>query len=127
MKNFVAPGNTITVTAPAGGVLSGHLVSIGNIVGVANADAAAGADAELSTEGVFDLAKTPADALSAGSTAKVTPATGVVGAAGTLAIGWIVKAAAAGSTTARVRLTPGIAAGTTVEMAAEHEHAKRKA
>jgi hypothetical protein len=63
---------------------------------------------------VFDLAKTPADALVAGAVAKVTPATGLVGVAGTAAIGWVVAAAAAGSTTARVRLTPAVAGTPTV-------------
>jgi predicted RecA/RadA family phage recombinase len=121
MKNFVGPGNTITVTAPAGGVTSGNVVIVGDIIGVANANAAAGADAELSVEGVFDLSKVTADALPVGSTAKVTPGTNLVGLAGTVAIGWITKAAASGSTTARVRLTPGIAAGTAL-FAGEQSH-----
>jgi hypothetical protein len=41
--------------------------------------------------------------------AKVDPATGILGAGGTKGFGWIVTAAAAGSTTARVRLVPRIA------------------
>jgi predicted RecA/RadA family phage recombinase len=123
MKNFVAPGNTITVTAPAGGVVSGNVVIVGGIVGIAATTQPAGADVEISVEGVFDLGKVTADALTAGSTAKVVPASGLVAAAGTLAIGWITKAATAGSTTARVRLTPGIAAGTAL-FAEEAKHGK---
>ena len=82
MKNFVAPGNTITVTAPAGGVTSGNVVIVGDIIGVAATTQAAGADVEISVEGVFDLAKVTADALVAGGTAKVSPGTGLVGLAG---------------------------------------------
>jgi predicted RecA/RadA family phage recombinase len=132
MKNFTAPGNMVSIAAPAGGVLSGQVVILANIVGIAACDAAAGAPVELAVEGIFSLAKTPADVLTAGGIAKV--AAGVVGAAGTMAIGWIVANAAAGSTTVLVRLTPGIAAGTTTlatEAAApeheprEHAHAKR--
>jgi predicted RecA/RadA family phage recombinase len=114
VKNLIQPGNTITVTAPAGGVVSGAVVIIGAIVGVAAYNAAAGADVEIATQGVFDLTKTPADVLVQGAVAKVTPATGLVGVAGTAAIGWVVAAAAAGATTARVRLTPAVAGTPTV-------------
>jgi len=79
----------LTVIAPAGGVTAGQLVIVGAIVGVAACDAAAGAQVEVSPEGVFDLAKTPADALAAGAVAKVTVTNGVgvVGVAGTAGIG----------------------------------------
>jgi predicted RecA/RadA family phage recombinase len=69
---------------------------------------------EIPSEGVFDLAKNPPDALVAGAVAKVTPGTGIVGVAGTAAIGWVVQAAATGSTTARVKLTPSVASTPTV-------------
>jgi hypothetical protein len=49
----------------------------------------------------------PTGGVATGAIAKVDPATGIVGAAGTKSIGWIVAAAGAGSTTARVRLVPG--------------------
>jgi predicted RecA/RadA family phage recombinase len=125
MKNFVKPGNTITVIAPAAGATSGSLVIVGDIVGVAATTQAAGAQVEVSVEGVFDLAKTPADVLTAGSTAKVIPATGLVAAAGTLAIGWVVLAAAAGSPTARVRLCPGISPTQATVMATESAHHRK--
>ena len=95
--------------APTGGVVAGAIVIVGSIVGVAASTASAGADVKIRPEGVYDLAKVPADALAAGAIAKVHPATGIAGAAGTQSIGWIVAAAGAGSTTARVRLVPGIA------------------
>jgi predicted RecA/RadA family phage recombinase len=118
MKNFVQPGSTITVIAPAGGVTSGNVVIVGAIVGVAATTQPAGAEVEVSVEGVFDIAKTPADTLAQGAVAKVTPASGLVGAAGTAAIGWVIAAAGAGSTTARVKLTPAVA-GTPTVLAAE--------
>ena len=40
MKTYVAPGHSITVTAPSGGVTSGQGVLIGTLFGIAQADAA---------------------------------------------------------------------------------------
>ncbi|HEY6343790.1 MAG TPA: DUF2190 family protein [Bryobacteraceae bacterium] len=109
MKNFVQSGDwPFTVIAPTGGVVAGAIVIVGSIVGVAKRTASAGAEVEIRPEGVYDLSKVPADALAAGAIAKVDPATGIVGAAGTKNIGWVVAAAGAGSNTARVRLCPGI-------------------
>lgn len=62
MKNFVQPGNVITVTTPGGGVVSGAGVLIGSLFGVAAYTAAAGDDVELALEGVFDLPKLSAQA-----------------------------------------------------------------
>ena len=107
MRNFVEPGNTITVIAPAA-VTSGQVVIVGSIAGVATNNADVGKELELSVEGVFDLGKVPADALAAGAIAKADPATGIVGTAGTKNIGWVLSAAGAGATTVRVKLTPGI-------------------
>ena len=105
MKNFIQPGNTITVIAPVGGVLSGQLAVVGSIIGVANYDAVAGAQAELSVEGVFELPKTPADAITAGQSVKATPG-GVIDGAATKVVGYAIAAAGAGTTTVRVRLVP---------------------
>jgi len=57
MKNFVQPGDNITLNAPAD-VLSGAGVIIGSIFGVANGDVLSGAPVVLSTVGVFDLPRT---------------------------------------------------------------------
>ncbi len=65
MKNFVQPGNTLTLVAPYT-VVSGAGLLVGNIFGVASADAASGADVEAVTEGVFDLAKVSAQAWAQG-------------------------------------------------------------
>jgi predicted RecA/RadA family phage recombinase len=127
VKNFVQPGvYGLTVTAPTGGVTAGQLVIISAIVGVASCSAAAGAQVEIATEGVYDLAKNAPDALAVGAVAKVTVAAsiGTVAAAGTAAIGWVVQAAAAGSTTVRVKLVPSVASPPTV--LAEHEPQHRK-
>ncbi len=96
MKNFVQPGNTITVIAPSN-VTSGSLVIVGSIVGVATADAVTGAPVEISVEGVFTLPKSLGSALAQGATAKVSA--GIVGSAGAIAIGWVVADAASAAPT----------------------------
>lgn len=57
MRNFIQEGDTVTIPAPAGGVLSGDGVLVGALFGVAVTTAAAGELVEITTEGVFDLAK----------------------------------------------------------------------
>lgn len=53
--NYVRPGGTLPVTAPAT-VSSGGLVVVGtNLIGVALRDAASGAAVEIATDGVWDL------------------------------------------------------------------------
>jgi predicted RecA/RadA family phage recombinase len=106
MKNFVQPGQFgLTVTAPAN-VVSGQLVIVGEIAGVCAWDATAGAQVEISPEGVFNLTKVASDTYTQGAKAMADPATGNITAAGAKAVGWIMAAAAAGSTTALVRLCP---------------------
>ena len=56
MKNYIAPGNNLTVAAPYA-VDSGQGVLIGQIFGVACGDADNGAEVDIATVGVFDLAK----------------------------------------------------------------------
>lgn len=53
MKNYVQPGDTLTVAAPSGGVVSGAAVVIGNLRGFAVATAAEGADVAIARTGVF--------------------------------------------------------------------------
>lgn len=66
MKNFVQPGETLTVTAPAGGAASGDPVLIGALFGVAAFSAAEGRQLEIVTEGVFDLPKEAGQAFAIG-------------------------------------------------------------
>lgn len=105
MKNFVQPGNTITVTAPYP-VNSGHGVLVGAIFGVASTLAATGEQTEIVTEGVFDLDKIQAEGWTLGTpifwddTAKRCTST----ATNNTRIGAAIAAAANPSFVGRVRL-----------------------
>lgn len=106
MKNFVQPGNTISVTAPPGGVTSGDGVLIGNIFGVAGADAPAGTSVGLVTVGVFDLLKLNTDTIGQGQRvywdAEEQHITEV--ATGNYPVGVATEAAGNGTFVVRVRL-----------------------
>ena len=65
MKNYVQPGNTITLTAPHA-VSSGDGLLVGSIFGVAAGDAESGATVEAALTGVFDLKKVASQAWAAG-------------------------------------------------------------
>lgn len=105
MKNFVQPGEHITVPAPAD-VISGQLVVSGALVGVAQFDAASGEEVVLVRRGVFDLPKTGAQAWTVG--AKVywngTDAVLTTAASGNTLVGVAVLPAANPSDTGRVLL-----------------------
>ena len=66
MKNFVQPGDHVTVPAPSGGATAGELTVITALTGVAQADAAEGEPVVLVRKGVFDLPKTEAQAWAVG-------------------------------------------------------------
>ena len=66
MKNYVQPGNTLTLTAPYA-VTSGDGLLVGAIFGVAAGDAASGATVEAALTGVFDLTKVGSQAWTAGA------------------------------------------------------------
>ncbi|MGO8847739.1 MAG: DUF2190 family protein [Methylocella sp.] len=55
--NFVQDGKVLTLTAPAGGLLSGQGVLVGAIFGVSQNTVAAGAPAEIGVVGVWSLPK----------------------------------------------------------------------
>lgn len=61
MKNFVQPGDTVTVTAPYD-VTSGGGVLVGALFGIAAYSAKSGEEVEIKTTGVFEHAKTSAQA-----------------------------------------------------------------
>ena len=68
MRNYVQPGDSIAMAVPyAGGVTSGQGVLVGALFGVAAVDGAQNAVIECQTKGVFDIAKEPALAITAGS------------------------------------------------------------
>lgn len=105
MKTFVQPGKTLTLTAPAGGVLSGKFYKIGSAWGVAHQSAAAGTKFDLETGGVYALDKTAGQAFAEGADVYATPA-GVMTstASGNTKVGVATAAAAAGDATVQVRL-----------------------
>lgn len=111
MRNFIQPGNTLTIPAPAGGVVSGGIVAVGAIVGVAAATAAEGDDVAVSVAGVFDLPKVAADAVTIGARlyhdASANALTVTAGSNARVAIA--TAPAGAGATTVQALLTPGTA------------------
>ncbi len=57
MKNYVQPGNTLTIPAPAGGTVSGKPVVAGSLRGFATATVAEGLDVAIGRVGVYSYAK----------------------------------------------------------------------
>ncbi|ULB10732.1 DUF2190 family protein [Cereibacter azotoformans] len=105
MKNFIQPGEHVTVPAPAD-VTSGALVMVGAIVGVAQHDAASGEDVVLVRRGVFTLPKTSAQAWTVGQKLYRDATTGAATttASGNTIIGAAYAAAANPSDTGTVLL-----------------------
>jgi predicted RecA/RadA family phage recombinase len=115
MKNFVQPGNVVTVAAPTGGVKSGDLIVVGALAGICATDAAQTEDVEIALTGVFTLAKA-AGKIDAGAAVWWDAGNSNVAnasAAGLFPIGAAVAEAASSDTTVRVRLSgiPTAAAG----------------
>jgi predicted RecA/RadA family phage recombinase len=110
MRNFIQPGECITLTAPEGGVVSGRGCKIGQLFVVAANDAAAGAAFSGCVCGVFELPKLGAQAWTEGALVYWDAANArcTTVAAGNLLIGCAVAAAANPSATGIVRLN-GIA------------------
>lgn len=65
MKNYITPGDNITVTAAAD-ITSGQLVVVGSLIGVAQATVLSGELVVLVREGVFELPKVSAQAWTQG-------------------------------------------------------------
>lgn len=113
MKNYIQPGDTITVEAPAA-VDSGDGVKVGVLFGVAVFDAANGDPVEITTRGVFELPKVSAQAWTEGAAiywtgTNCTTAT----TAGNLLIGVAAAAADNPSATGIVRLNGAAPAAVT--------------
>ena len=66
MKNYVQPGNTITLTAPYA-VASGDGLLVGAIFGVATGTVAISEPVETALTGVFDLTKVGSQAWTVGA------------------------------------------------------------
>lgn len=106
MRNYIQPGNILTIPAPVT-VASGGVVIAGNIIGVAAGDALSGAPVDVDVVGVFDLPKVAANAFALGaavywdSTASLATST----ATGNTKLGVATAAAAAGTASLPVRLS----------------------
>jgi predicted RecA/RadA family phage recombinase len=108
MKNFIQRGDTLTLIAPAGGVVGGNTYLIGALVVVALATAAAGAEFSAARLGCFELAKVAAQAWTPGQPAYWDNAAGLwtnVGGAGVTRAGTIIAAAANPTATGQVCLS----------------------
>ena len=107
MKNYVQPGNTITLTAPYA-VTSGDGLLIGSIFGFAAGTAAVGEAVEAALTGVYDLKKVASQAWAAGdkvywdNTAK--EATKTTTSNTLIGVAVVAVAGGAGDTIGRVRL-----------------------
>lgn len=66
MKNFIQPGDRLTITAAPYAVSAGQGLQMGSIFGVAIATALISAPVEVATKGVFNLTKTAAQAWTQG-------------------------------------------------------------
>jgi len=106
MKNFIQPGDVVTVTAPTGGVSSGDGVIIGSLFGIATKTAAQGEAVELATTGVYDLPKLSSAVITAGARVSwdATEKEVVLPDEDMYPIGISLVAAGNGITTVRVRL-----------------------
>ena len=107
MKNYVQPGNTVTLTAPYA-VSSGDGLLVGAIFGVAAGTAALGEPVEAALTGVYDLKKVASQAWAAGdkvywdNTAK--EATRTTTSNTLIGVAVVAVAGGAGDTIGRVRL-----------------------
>jgi predicted RecA/RadA family phage recombinase len=114
MKTYVQPGKSLTVTTPAGGVLSGQGILIGTLFGIAQYDAVEGAEVEILTEGVVEIPKTSALQIDVGdrlfwdATNKVVNKT----ATAQVCVGVAVSAAANPSASVRIKLGANTPTGT---------------
>jgi predicted RecA/RadA family phage recombinase len=111
MKNYIQDGAVLALLAPYA-LSSGDGFQVGSIFAVASCDAANGAAVEGSTEGVFDLAKTSAQAWTVGqkiywnNSTKKCDTDGTVG----ILIGAATAIAANPSSTGYVKLNEAVAA-----------------
>lgn len=109
-KNFVQNGDVLTMVAPAGGVVAGRGVLIGQLFGVATGTVAATLPFEMARTGVFTLAKTSALALAIGDVVYWDDTNKVVNATATAQkeVGICVSAASNPSPTVDVLLVQNV-------------------
>lgn len=119
MKNKVKSGNTVTLTAPSGGVVGGNAYTIGKLTGVATSTVAEGLPFEMDVTGVFDLPKKSTDVFTEGCLLYWDPTPGELTTTDTAGefCGHATLAAANPSTSGRVRLAGGGCGALTVPAA----------
>ena len=105
MKNYIQPGDMLTVTAPSN-LASGAGVLIGSIFGVAANAALSGASMEMAVKGVFDLVKVGTQAWTVGQLVywTGTACTNVASTNKLIGVAVLATGAGAGETIGRVRL-----------------------
>ncbi|PPT44525.1 hypothetical protein XarbCFBP8132_00480 [Xanthomonas arboricola] len=113
MKNAYQDGRVLDVTLAAA-VSSGGVIADGKLVAIAVTDGAIGDTIAAHVEGVFALPKLPAAVFARGASVNwdtdTKQAISAAGGAGdTNNIGYAIEAAANGTVTVLVRLTPGTA------------------
>lgn len=104
--NFIQPGGSLTIPAPAA-VASGGVVIAGSIIGIAAGSATLGESIDVVTAGVFELAKVGADAFALGGSVYWDDAANLATAtaSGNTKIGVAVAAAGASTAVVKVRLS----------------------
>ena len=106
--NFIQPGDTITITAPAT-VTSGGVVVADSIIGIALGDALIGGPVDVKTSGVFELPKVAVDDMTLGATVYYDETAELVtiddDTGGNPKLGTVVQAAGSSTGTVRVRLS----------------------
>jgi predicted RecA/RadA family phage recombinase len=75
MKNYIQKGDVIVVEAPSGGITSGQIVNVGVMSGVAASSGDEGDSVAVNLEGVFEVEKTAALAVTAGEEVYVNTTT----------------------------------------------------
>lgn len=105
MRNFVQPGENITVTAEAA-ASTGDGVKLGSLFGIASGDAEIGDPLVLVTAGVFEMPKVSTDELAVGDAVYFRTSDGAVSstASGNTKIGIAVTEAGNPSASVHVRL-----------------------
>ena len=105
MRNYVQPGERITVTAEAA-ASAGDGVKVGSLFGIAFGDAAIGDQLTLATTGVYEMPKVSTDDIAVGAAVYWRSSDGAVTttASGNTKIGLAVTAAGNPSASVNVRL-----------------------
>jgi predicted RecA/RadA family phage recombinase len=109
MRNYVQPGDVVTLTAPSD-CKSGDVINVGSLIGIAATDAKTGQEVETALVGVFELPKAAGSALEPGALAYWTESPGSVAGSGSTLLGVVIAHAASDATKVRVRLNGFVSA-----------------